>query len=195
MTRDDEGRRRGRIFVILVVLSGLMGVLTALQIFTGIRIQEPLVGRDAGRATPHDETYEGNAKGDAAVGKADAAGRTGRENGSLARPPTGHPDSALTVAIGPVELLYPGLDRVVPVRVTNPFDFDIRITNFEVKSAGTSACPAGYLSLGVRPADGPVIVANGFVDTHTTIGLNVNAPDSCQLENFDFSVTVTAAKS
>lgn len=169
MTTDGGGGRRGRVFVILVMLSVLMGVLTAWQIFTGTRIQESVVGRDAGRATPRDDTYEGN---------------TAFEG-----------DTTLAVTIGHVELLYPGLNRTVPVHVKNPFDFGIRITRFDVSSLGTSACPASHLSIGAHPADGPVIEANGFVDTQTTIGLTESAPNSCQRENFKFSVTVTAVMS
>lgn len=187
----DGGGRSGQFFVVLAVLSGLIGVLAAWQIFMGSGSHGTL----AGRATTQDNTYKGSAKSEGSVGNAGAAGGIGRQNGGPARPPSVPSNSALTVTIGPVQLLYPGLERRVPVRVANPFDFDIRITRFDVASAGTSRCPAGFLSVGRRPADGPAIDANGFVDTYTTIGLNASAPDSCQLERFHFSVTVTAAKS
>ena len=104
-------------------------------------------------------------------------------------------DTTLTVTIGRVELLYPGLNRTVPVRVKNPFDFGIRITRFDASSLGTATCPASHLSIEAHRADGPVIEANGFVDTQMTIGLTGSAPNACERENFKFSVTVTAVMS
>ena len=104
-------------------------------------------------------------------------------------------NTTFAVTVGHVEIFYPGLNRTVPVHVRNPFDFDIRITRFDVSSLGTSACPASHLSIGVHRADRPVTKANGFVDTQTTIGLTGSAPNSCQRENFKFAVTVTAVMS
>ena len=149
---------------------------------------------DPGAKSPHINAPDADAEGDGASAQSFSAHGTGHYDGGSTEPPSMPPANNLTVTIGHVELVYPGLNRTVPVRVTNPFSFAIRITRFDVASRGTSACPANYLSVGAHPADGPVIGANGFVDTNTTIGLNGSAPDSCQSEGFRFSVTVTAAK-
>ena len=143
-----------------------------------------------GSKSSHINAPDADDEGDGASAQSFSAHGTGHYGGGSAEPANN-----LTVTIGHVELLYPGLNRTVPLRVTNPFGFAIRITRFDVASPGTSACPANHLSVGTHRADGPVIEANGFGDTQTTIGLSGSAPDSCQSERFDFSVTVTAVMS
>lgn len=149
---------------------------------------------DPGAKTPKVDQPRADAESDGPSQQPVTGLGSGQYGGDSTKAPTVPSKNRLMATIGHVEFLYPGLTRTVPVRIKNPFSFAIRITRFDVASPGTSACPARYLSTGTRPANGPAVGANGFVDTHTTIGLNRSAPDSCQSEQFGFSVTVTAAR-
>ncbi len=103
--------------------------------------------------------------------------------------------SNVGVDVGPVELLFPGFVKDVPLTIHNPFGFGIDVQSIRVTSAGTSSCPAEFLQLRTYDVSGPAIDAHSQAPATTRIGLADNAPDSCQGERFSVRVTVMASRS
>jgi hypothetical protein len=93
---------------------------------------------------------------------------------------------------GEVDGLYPGVVKMLDVRVTNPQPFTIRVTSVAtaVDSADPS-CPGSMLDIGGVRA--PVDVPSGATGTvPIAVHMDGNAPESCQGVTFTLDFVATA---
>lgn len=134
---------------------------------------------------------------------APAASNTNNGNGAggndnCVEPSNGNGNCAKTfgVTVGSTPLLYPGLQRSLPVTFSNPNSFDILVTTYTVSvavpSSKSAACPASSLQVPTGSVTANLAAAKkGSVATTVPIKLPANASGGCQ--NVPFSITVNAS--
>lgn len=107
---------------------------------------------------------------------------------------------AFTVRAAPVDGLYPGADRRLVLTMTNPYDFDLVVT--DVRAAlvattkpGCAPVPAN-LTVGAYAGDLPVRIGAGDDRMTGTFGLRMpnTVADACQQAVFSLTVHADAAR-
>lgn len=87
--------------------------------------------------------------------------------------------------------LHPGGTVTVPVVVSNPYPFTVRITELAVTASGASpACPASVLT--VEAPVGDTVAANGSTTVAVAVRMAMNAPNACQGATFPLDYSVAA---
>ena len=145
-----------------------------------------------------------------AKGNGNGNGNNGNGNGN-------EPKGSFTVA-GRVEGLYPGASVQLPLTLTNPNSFGIRVTSVTVavqtptapKTSSTSSCSATAVQVGTHDATGfhPVtplpasisvqvdLAKNGVAPTSAVwLHMLATSPDACQGASFALSYGGSAVKS
>lgn len=108
------------------------------------------------------------------------------------RPPR-PPAISLTVS-GDIDGLFPGADLTIPVRITNPYRFAIRVASVDVDVANASpSCPGSVLTTGT-PLVGSSIAGAGSAVIEVPVAMSSGAPDACQGAVFALSYTATATR-
>lgn len=76
--------------------------------------------------------------------------------------------------------LYPGVDRVLPVRIENPFKFDVEVIEVTITVEDASpSCTAENVTVGQVPV--PVLIESGEdLDVEVPIEMVADAANDCQ---------------
>ena len=139
-------------------------------------------------------SVSGTGTSDQATGRPSKDESGGGSGGGSGGEGTDEDPPKLSVSVGAIDVLYPGIARSVPLMIGNPFGFDIVVNTVTVSSTGTPACPASFLSLGTYDVAGPRIGARSTAAAMTTVALKASAPDSCQGARYTIRVKVEAGR-
>jgi hypothetical protein len=186
-----ERRRTRRTLVLLLALIGLTAT-GATHASLGPSEPDPsvFVGNGVGEAMPR------GAAGTSSLQPATPTSYVGvNGHGSGHRGVSGHDwwRGPISVAVGTVSGLYPGLTKRLPVTVTNPNSFGIGVTRIKVRTLGTVTC-SGH-SFTARHSS---LVRQRFIRATRTRTFAIpyrmrrTAPDGCQRAHVAIRVRVRA---
>jgi hypothetical protein len=124
-------------------------------------------------------------------GRRAAATRPARRRRLLAKPRHG----SFRVAVGSVGGLYPGKLQRLPVRLTNPLPYPIRIQTATTTATGPRGCPPDTsLLLRTRTFHRLTIRTNRSQSKTLRFGMLKSATDACQNGTFTVTVSVMAVR-
>jgi hypothetical protein len=130
-------------------------------------------------------------------------GSSSSSNDNCVEPSNGNGNCVKTFGVTVTDAgpLYPGVPITLPVRFSNPNNFDIKVTSYRVSVSvplGTVGCSSDDLhvlpSRAVDLNQGVTVAKNGWVDNPIQVKLLSDAPEGCQSVPFSTTVNASAVK-
>jgi hypothetical protein len=165
--------------------------LVALLIALATAGMHAVGSRSAAGPSGDDSVLTGSGSTSFATGGQPPGGGRYDVGGVLAKPRHG----SFKVVVGSIEGLYPGQRQRLPVRLSNPLPYPIRIQTATTTATGPRGCPPDTsLLLRTRTFHRLVIGTNRSQSKTVRFGMLKAATDACQNGTFTVTVSVTAVR-